>query len=123
MARESLLDHLEKREDGRLVDNFDWLANSFWKRDAYPDTRAVDYATKYVLELRSRVAYIVPNAAYDTGTVAHEHAKRQMTEHIYGAQIEIAHKMYSALFGGASRKEIEGLVNELLESMRYDGHR
>jgi hypothetical protein len=119
---DNLLDHLQKREVGRTVDSFDWLPLSkFDPRESIE----MPYGTRYRLELRSGVEYTVSNveAAQYGGDrhPAHHHAREQLIRHVYGKQLEIGNKLFSAVYGGASRHEITEIVDELMRSMRYDG--
>jgi hypothetical protein len=120
----SLLDHLENRELGRRIDNFDWLASSRFVADDKP--LDLHYTTRYRLELRSFVEYDIPNAdrfADRADHPAHRNAKARLVNHVYQDQVEIGHKLFSGLYGGATRQELTAIVNELLESMRYDDGR
>lgn len=117
---DSVLDHISSRKVAHVTDR--WMpVSELFTRDV---TSAVDYGTRYRLELRSSVEYIIGPSDVDSPIhPAHDHARRQLIRHLYGEQLEIGHELMSALYGGADRQKVSSIVGKLLESMRDDRRR
>lgn len=110
-----VLDQLTKRTLDRAPDR--WVPQSALVRDKieYDD---LEYLTRFRLTLTSGAEYVIYDRYVGDLHPAHEHAERMLAHHLYGQQVEIAHKAMSALYGGAGRDEVANIIGELLESMR-----